>query len=69
MSGLDTDGLREAMRERFKAMSMREWCKLTGCKASHVSDFLNAKRGPPSDLLQALNMEVRYVKKRPTNGK
>lgn len=54
--------LRQAMRRRFQAMSMREWCRLTGCHATHVSEFMNGKRTPPSDLLKALNMRVDYVK-------
>lgn len=56
--------LREAMRRRFEAMTQSEWCRLTGCKNSHVSEFLNGKRGPPRDMLNALNMEVQYVKRR-----
>jgi len=61
---MTADQLSDAMRERFKAMSMREWCKLTGCKASHVSEFLSRRRGPPADMLDALNMRVDYVKNR-----
>lgn len=56
------DQLRAAMKKRFEAMSMREWCALTGCNASHMSDFMNERRGPPSDLLKALNLRVDYVK-------
>jgi hypothetical protein len=59
---MTADQLRAAMRKRFEAMSLREWCRLTGCKASHVSEFVNGKREPPSDLLRALNMRVDYVK-------
>ena len=54
--------LREAMRQRFTAVSMYEWCRLAGCKSSHVSEFMREKRGPPSDMLAALNMRVDYVK-------
>jgi hypothetical protein len=50
------------MRLRFQAMSMREWCRLTGCQVSHVSDFMNGKRSPPGDMLEALNMRVDYVR-------
>lgn len=58
------EDLRASMRRRFQAMPMREWCRLTGCNASHVSDFLAGKRGPPGDLLNALNLRVDYVRKR-----
>ena len=59
MSG---DDLRAAMKKRFEAMSAREWCRLTGCVHSHVIEFMKGKRGPPSDMLEALNMRVDYVK-------
>lgn len=61
---MNEDTLRETMRRRFTAVSLREWCRLTGCRPSHVSEFLRGKRGPPNDLLRALNLEVRYVLKR-----
>ena len=64
MSGLSDSALRAAMAKRFEAMSMREWCRLTGCACSHVSEFVRGLRGPPGDLLAALNLETRYVKKR-----
>ena len=56
--------IRAAMKKRFEAMSMGEWCRLTGCRSSHVSEFMRSRRGPPHDLLAALNLEIRYVKKR-----
>lgn len=63
-TGLSVDELRAAMTRRFEAMSLNEWCRLTGCNKGHVSDFVNGKLGPPSDMLGALNLEVRYVRKR-----
>jgi hypothetical protein len=59
---MTADDLRAAMRKRFEAMSMNEWCRLTGTNKAHVSEFMNGKRGPQSDLLRALNMRVDYVK-------
>lgn len=56
--------LRAAMQRRFEAMSMTEWCRLTGCATSHVSEFMNGKKGPPSDMLNALNLEVRYIRRK-----
>jgi len=58
------DDLRDAMRQRFKVMSMREWCRLTGCNVSHVSKFMTGRGGPPSGLLRALNLEIQYTRKR-----
>lgn len=72
---MDEDALRAAMARRFEAMSMTEWCRLTGCQKSHVSEFMNRKKGPPSDMLNALNLEVRFVRRKsrqaltPENGK
>lgn len=58
-----TEGeLRVAMRKRFEAMTMNEWCKLTGCNPAHVSEFVRGLRGAPGDMLKALNMRVDYVK-------
>jgi hypothetical protein len=60
-----TEGeLRAAMVRRFEAMSLREWCRLTGCNKAHVSEFVNGKKGPPSDMLNALNLEVRYIRRK-----
>jgi hypothetical protein len=65
---MTADELRAAMRKRFEAMTMNEWCRLTGVSKSHLSEFLHGKRGPCSDLLNALNMRVDYVKNRRTKG-
>lgn len=62
MAGMTEDDLRADMRKRFTAISSREWCGVKGVKHSHVSEFLAGKRGPPSDLLRALNMRVNYVR-------
>lgn len=56
------DQLRADMRKRFTAISAREWCGVKDVNHTHVSDFLAGKRGPPSDLLRALNMRVDYVR-------
>lgn len=68
MSGLSQDDLRKAMRKRFTSVTMNEWCRLAGVSKSHMSEFLAGKRGPCNDLLRALNLEVRYVKKRSTTS-
>lgn len=61
---MSEDDLRALMRKKFTAMSQREWCRLTGCTNTHVSEFLHGKRGPPRDMLRALNMRVDYVRNR-----
>ena len=60
------DDLRALMRKKFEAMTMNEWCRLTGVNKSHVGEFLHKKRGPPHDMLRALNMRIDYVKVRNT---
>lgn len=62
------DDLRAAMKKRFEAMSLREWCRLTGCNATHVGEFVNGRRGPPNDMLRTLNLRVDYVKVRQPKG-
>jgi hypothetical protein len=56
------DELRQSMEKRFEAISLREWCRLMGCHSGHVNEFIKGKRKPPSDLLKALNLQVRYVR-------
>lgn len=60
--------LRELMRKKFKAMSAREWCRLTGCNHVHVSEFVAGRKGPPNDMLRYLNLEIHYVRKRRKKG-
>lgn len=62
MGQMTEDELRQSMERRFQTMSLREWCRLTDCHAGHVNEFIKAKRGPPSDLLKALNLQIRYVR-------
>lgn len=65
---MSEDDLRSAMKKRFQAMSLREWSRLTGCNATHVGEFMSGRRGPPNDMLRALNMRVDYVKVRRPKG-
>ena len=49
---------------RYKnATGVKAWCKAHGVANSHASEFLNGKRLPTSDLLDALNLEWRVMKK------
>jgi hypothetical protein len=61
---VNEDELRKLMRQKFTAMSQREWCRLTGCLHTHVSAFMRGKKGPPKDMLRALNLRVAYVRNR-----
>lgn len=62
---MSEDDLRALMKRKFEAMSCREWCRLTGCAHTHVSEFVAGKRSlPPSDMLRALNLRVAYVRNR-----
>lgn len=40
------------------------WCLKHGVNKGHASDFMNGKKGPGSDLLKALNLEYRIVRRR-----
>ena len=49
---------------RYKnATGVKAWCKAHGVANSHASEFLNGKRLPTSDLLEALGLEWRVMKK------
>lgn len=48
---------------------IRPWCEAHGVKVGHASEFLNGRRGPTLDLLDALGLEWSLVRKKaaPTN--
>lgn len=52
------------MAEREMKPSWREWSRANGVQASHVSEFMNGKRGPSRDLLSALGLEYCIARKR-----
>jgi hypothetical protein len=39
------------------------WCRASGVKLSHASEFMNGKRSPTTDLLDALGLEYRIMPK------
>lgn len=41
------------------------WCDAHGVAKTHASDFLAGKRNPGTDLLEALGLEWRVMKKLP----
>lgn len=43
---------------------IKPWCKAHCVNTSHASDFLNGNRNPTSDLLEALGLEWRVMRKR-----
>lgn len=43
---------------------VRNWCEAHGVINTHVSDFLLGKRRAPNDLIEALGLEYRIVRKR-----
>jgi hypothetical protein len=61
-------------QSRYKnATGVKAWCTANGVSNSHACEFLNGKRLPTSDLLEALGLEWRVMPKRRgvpvTNGK
>lgn len=42
---------------------VKGWCKANGVANSHACEFLNGQRNPTSDLLEALGLEWRVMRK------
>lgn len=64
------DAVRKLLLRRAKphqkyrgTTGVKAWCEAHGVAAAHVSEFLNGKRGPMSDLLEALGLEWRVMRK------
>ena len=57
------DEVREMVWKKAKP-SWREWCRVHRVSISHLSEFMNEKRGPTTDILSALQLEWRIVRKR-----
>ena len=47
-----------------RGFGLKPWCRAHGVASTHASDFLNGKRHPANDLLGALGLEWRVVRKR-----
>ena len=47
----------------WRSTGIGKWCTVNAVKRSHVSEFMNGKRLPTSDLLNALGLEWRIVPK------
>jgi hypothetical protein len=60
--------VRDLARRKAKP-TLRAWCRKHGVSVSHLSEFLNGKRHRPTkDMLDALNLEWRIVRKRSGGG-
>jgi hypothetical protein len=66
------DEVRKLLLRRAKGASryrnatgVKAWCKVNGVANSHACEFLNGKRLPTSDLLEALGLEWRVMRKAP----
>lgn len=68
------DDVRNLLRKRsasYKAhcgTGVRGWCTAHKVQASHATEFLKGKRGPGSDLLDALGLEWRITRKSKSKG-
>jgi hypothetical protein len=63
--------VRELVRQRAARFAINrgstgltEWCRRKGIAKSHASEFMRGLRAPTNDLLSALGLEYRIVRKR-----
>lgn len=47
-----------------RGFGLKPWCRAHGVAPTHASDFLSGKRLPAGDLLEALGLEWRIMRKR-----
>lgn len=50
--------------EREGSTGVTAWAKAKGVRKSHLSEFMTGKRAPTTDLLDALGLEWRIMRKR-----
>lgn len=53
-----------ALVDRKARPNRNQWCEATGVRKSHLSEFMAGKRRPTTDVLNALGLEYRIVRKR-----
>jgi hypothetical protein len=65
------DDVRSLLRKKLTkfvfrkgSTGLRAWCRQHGVASEHVSEFLSGVRNPASDMLDALGLEYRIVRKR-----
>lgn len=54
---------RECEPQPWRSTGIAKWCAKHGVKRGHCSEFLNGKRLPTTDLLDALGLEWRICRK------
>lgn len=42
---------------------LRAWCEANGINVAHASEFMNGNKNPGSDLLRALGLEWRVMRR------
>ena len=47
-------------KKRKGSTGFTAWCRAFNVNKGHASDFMNGKKGPGSDLLGALGLQVSY---------
>ena len=63
------DQVRNLLRKRIapyrgkRGIGLRPWCAAQGVNVSHASEFLDGRRLPTTDLLNALDLEWRVMRK------
>jgi hypothetical protein len=68
---MEPDHVRKLLLRRAKGFSRYKgnsgvgaWCKAHNVSRAHASEFLNGKRLPTTDLLNALGLEWRIMRRR-----
>jgi len=67
---MSEDQVRDLLRRRAKPFAKRKgstgvtaWCSHHGVTNTHVSEFMNGKRAPATDMLDALGLVHSYSRK------
>jgi len=68
---MSEDEVRELVRKRsarhvkrLRSTGVTAWGKAHGISKGHLSEFMTGKRAPTTDILNALNLEWRIVRRR-----
>lgn len=54
---------RKCEPQPWRSTGIAKWCTKHGVNRGHVSEFMNGKRAPTSDVLEALGLEWRIESK------
>ncbi len=55
------------LRKAKKSGTIYAWCRDNGVSRQRASEFLSGKRLPTNDILEALGLEWRIVRKKPSD--